>query len=106
MTTEIKRLLMEFERIMRDINRDAINPEIPELHMDQIKPVLQMVADARAEYLAAFFHCPQEAGEDGKPDDAQIKKLHRLRIRYEELLEASKALETAISRGYLDVLNP
>lgn len=105
MSTEINRLLMELERVMRDVNREVINPHIPHLHIADLDPALRLVAEARAEYLSAFFSL-HEHKKDGKLGDEQIKRLHRLRIRYEELVEGAKALETAIQRGYLDITTP
>lgn len=103
MSTETNRLLMELERVMRNVNTEVINPRIPELHMDDLKPVLEIVAIARAEYLTGLFALPKDLQEDQPPSDDDIKKLRRLRVRYEELMEGAKALEAAIQRGYLDI---
>lgn len=48
MTQDINRLLMEMERRMRSINRELINPKIKELTVDDMHPVLCLVAHARA----------------------------------------------------------
>ncbi|MCW8932830.1 MAG: hypothetical protein OQL19_21645 [Gammaproteobacteria bacterium] len=99
---DINRLLLQFEKAVREINREEINPKIPELKLEGLNPVVQMVARARARYLKGLFDLSNVL--DGElPAPEQIKKLKSLRETYEELVEASKALETAIERGYLDV---
>lgn len=102
MNQDINRLLMELERSMRAINRDVINPAIPNLNIDDLAPVQRLVASARARYLQAFFELGAGA-EGSEPTASQFDELRRLRGEFTELAEAAKALETAIQRGYLDV---
>ncbi|WP_078118847.1 hypothetical protein [Thiosocius teredinicola] len=102
MSDDSKRLLMELERTMRSINREVINPEIPELTLDDLRPVLCLVANARARYLKALIALGNDA-EDGQASTDQLKQLARLRLEYDELVNGARALETAIQRGYLDV---
>jgi hypothetical protein len=96
------RLLLEISNGIRRINRETINPEIPELTLDGLKPVMQMVADARSRYLQQLFAVSKTAGEEG-PSVDDIKRLKNLRLIYEELSSGARALQTAIERGYLDV---
>ena len=98
-----KRLLMEIERRIRETNRSTLNPLFPEFTPEQIEPSTQMVADARAEYLLEFNRLTQLSVEGNHIDYNEVKSLRDKRLIYEELLAASKALETAIERGYLDV---
>lgn len=102
MDQDINRLMMELERSMRSINREVINPEIRELTIDGLRPVLRLVAQARARYLKALFHLGDEV-QDHVPSDAQFAELAKLRIEYDELVNGAKALEAAIQRGYVDV---
>lgn len=102
MSVDVKRLLMEFERALRDTNKAIINPEIDVLKVADLEPVLAMVARARAAYLKSLFDLAGECPE-GLPDATQIESLKKNRITYDELLNASQALQTAIERGYLDV---
>ena len=102
MTQDINRLLMEMERSMRSINRELINPKIKELTVDDMRPVLCLVAHARARYLKALFDIGAEV-QDDMPSDSQFAELKKLRIEYDELVNGAKALETAIQRGYIDV---
>ena len=97
-----KRLLMELEKAIRDINRSVINPVIPELTVAGINPVMTLVARTRAEYLKALFDLTDATGK-ALPDKAQIESLRQLRETYEEMLAGAQALEAAIQRGYLDV---
>jgi hypothetical protein len=99
------RLLLEISNSIRSINRDTINPEIPELILDDLIPVMEMVAKARSRYLQQLFYVAKMAGEDG-PSVDDIKRLKNLRLIYEELSVGAQALETAIERGYLDVSQP
>ena len=104
MNQDINRLLMELERSMRTINRKLINPEINDLTIDGLRPVLGMVASARARYLKALFDLgASENGADDRPTEAQFEELRKLRHEYDELVNGAKALETAIQRGYIDV---
>jgi hypothetical protein len=102
MNQAINRLLMELERTMREINHEVINPEIQALTIDQLRPVLRLVAKSRARYLKALFDLGAGA-TDSEVTDSQLQELARLRHEYDELVSGAKALETAIQRGYLDV---
>jgi hypothetical protein len=102
MNQEINRLLMELERTMRDVNRAVLNPEIPELTVDELRPVLHQVAESRARYLRALLELGKHSA-DGAVPAGRLEELTRLRREYEELVSGAKALETAIQRGYLDV---
>jgi hypothetical protein len=105
MNQHSNRLLMELERSMRSINRELINPKIKELTVDEMRPVLCLVAHARSRYLKALFDLG-EGLEGSQPTDGQFAELRKLRIQYEELMTGAKALETAIQRGYIDVSPP
>ena len=102
MNQDINRLLMELERLMRAVNREVINPQIKELSIEDMRPALCMVANARARYLKAFFELGASTDGD-EPTDTQLADLTRLRVEYSELSKAAKALETARQRGYIDV---
>ncbi len=102
MPADKNRLLLEIDKTIRDVNREVINPEIPELTLDDVMPVMQMVARARAVYLKELFDLAVVAGEK-MPSPDQIKQLRLLRVMYDELINGAQALETAIQRGYLDV---
>ena len=80
MNQDINRLLMEFEHTMRAINREVINPRIPELTIDDLRPVLHLVADARARYLKALIELGAgERDADGRPSGPQFEQLRQLR---------------------------
>ncbi len=99
---EHNRLLLELNRAIQNVNRDIINPLIPELTLDGLTPVMSMVARARGEYLKALFTITDSAAE-GLPSSVDTERLKAKREAYEELLAGAKALEVAIERGYLDV---
>ncbi len=101
-STEKNRLLLEIDKTIRDLNHELINPKIPELKLDDLVPVMSMVASARALYLKELFDISNEI-EGNFPSPDQIKSLRNLRMTYDELVKGAMALETAIERGYLDV---
>jgi hypothetical protein len=87
---------------IRQLNQDIINPAIPELTLDDLVPVMTMVASARRDYLQELM-AVANATSGELPSVDQIKSLRNFRLLYEELLSGAQALETAIERGYLDV---
>ncbi len=99
---ELGRLKLKVDKMIREINQEVINPEIPELVTEDLEPVFKLVAKCRAAYLKKLFHVTLAAGK-GLPDKENTKELAGLRKTYEEILKATQALETAIERGYLDV---
>lgn len=102
MSIEHNRLLMLWEKALKEVNREIINPKFKELTIDDLKPVLELVARSRADYLEELFEIA-EGVKDGLPTKEHIEQLRRQRECFEELVAASKALETAVQRGYLDV---
>lgn len=103
MGVQNNRLLLELETAMRDINQEVINPQISDVTMDNLKPIMTMVAQARTTYLKELFELAKTVGEAGILQTDQVKRLKLYRLTYEELVAASQALEAAIDRGYLDV---
>jgi len=103
MGVDNKRLLLEISKEMRELNQRIINPQIPVLTQDSLKPVITAVALARAAYLKELFELSTSISEDFPLQPEQVEQLKLLRLTYDELLLASNAMETAIERGYLDV---
>ena len=95
------RLLLEMEQTRREVNRGVINPEIKTLCKDEISPMVEMIAHARAAYVAELFRLAQETGGKKAPDN--VDELRRLRQDFQELVDAANAVETMIKRGYVDV---
>ena len=95
------RQLLELEQQRRLINRQTINADISLSGIEDIDPILRMVAQVRASYLKALFDLARE--NDGLPTPVQIETLRDLRESYDELVNASNALETALERGYIDL---
>lgn len=102
MSSDNNRLILEIDKTIRELNREVINPVIPELTLEQLTPVVKMVARARARYLRELFDLASRVGEDS-PSPDQIEQLRGLRRAYEELVGGAQAMETAIQRRYLDV---
>ena len=98
---EHRRLLLHFGRHLREINREIINPVIDTLDMDDLEPLMRMVAHARADYLRALFALAEQTGGDASPQN--VKALRQAREVCAELIEAVGALEALIERRYIDV---
>lgn len=100
---EKNRLKLQLDKKIRELNREIINPEIPELKLSDLEPILKLVARTRKAYLKELFEVTRAAGEE-LPSRTQVKQLAEHRAAYEELMSASQALEAAIDRDYLDVI--
>ena len=104
MDKHINRLLMQFEQLLKTSNREHINPAIDELCIDDLQPIVNLVAKSRASYLQhLYLLCKNYEDKDEFPTVEEMQKLRAHRLRFEELAEGSKALETSIQRGYLDL---
>ena len=101
-STDNNRLLLEIDNTIRDLNRETINPAFEKVTSEDLKPAIKLVARTRAEYLKELFDLASVVGE-GLPSPDQIAHLRKLRLTYDELVAAAKALNIAIERGYLDV---
>lgn len=101
-SSDNNRLLLEIDNTIRELNRETINPAIEKVTVEDLKPAMRLVARTRAEYLNELFDLASVVGE-GLPSPDQIAHLRKLRLTYDELVAAAKALNIAIERGYLDV---
>ena len=101
-STDNNRLLLEIDNTIRDLNRETINPAFEKVTIEDLKPAIKLVARTRVEYLKELFDLASVVGE-GLPSPDQIAHLRKLRLTYDELVAAAKALNIAIERGYLDV---
>lgn len=100
-SVEHNRMLLEMGKALRETNRGIINPQIPSLSLNDLRPAMELVARARAEYLKGLLELSKV--QKGLPTDDEIEQLHKLRYTYEELVAGVQAMETAIERGYLDI---
>lgn len=97
------RLLLELEGLRKEINRKTINPVVPELALDDLKPLLNMVAQARADYVKELLDLAANTA-GAAPNIDQVENLRNKRVVFEELVNATNALETVIQREYMDVI--
>ncbi|MFZ2288533.1 MAG: hypothetical protein WAV92_02520 [Halopseudomonas yangmingensis] len=104
MNPEANRLMLEVEKLRRETNRRMISAQVKQLSMENITPLLTMVARCRSEYLQTLMDMSAEC-KGNLPDEAMIERLRHRRLVYEELKTAVNALETAVQRDYLDVEN-
>lgn len=97
-----RQLMMRFSHAVREGNRAIINAMIPEISLDDLAPVIALLARIRGGYLRQLLEITEGAGE-GLPRAEEIEKLSQLRSTYEEMSTATQALEVALERGYLDI---
>ncbi len=104
MDKNINRLIMQFEQLMKTANREQINPKIDELTIENLNPIVNLVARSRAEYIEQLYSlCKKYEDKEEFPSTEEMQKLRAYRLRFEELADGSKAIETSIQRGYLDL---
>lgn len=96
------RLLLELEKHRREINRAIINPQFPKLALEDLEPLLRMMAHARADYVRELLEIAQDTNGQ-LPTQAQVERLKGRRETFDELVAAINSLETLIQREYLDV---
>lgn len=103
MSNASSRLLLEFNKLLRETNRNEIGAIVDQLCLDDLKPVVELVARARANYLKHAFELAGTHRDGTLPSEDELAVLRKHRAVFHDLLEASQAFETAIQRGYLDV---
>lgn len=96
------RFLMTFERAVQEANREAINPKLPPLKVENVVPLMAAVARLRARYLQLAFDLCEKNGA-APPNPEQITDLKKARLAYEEMLKAAQELEHCVNRGYVDI---
>ncbi len=100
----INRLLMQFEHLLKQANRERINPEIEELAIDDLNPIVDLVARSRAAYLKELYELSKKYhGEDALPSPDELEHLKASRARFLDLADGAKSIEICIQRGYLDL---
>lgn len=101
---DINRLLLQYEHLLRQANKENINPKIEELTIEGLQPLIRLIARSRARYLEYVYELSKEyEDKEDYPTADELKKLKTLRMRFEELAAGSAAFETSIQRGYLDL---
>jgi hypothetical protein len=76
-----KRLLLQLDKHRRDINKEAINSTVDNLNLDNLKPIVNMVANSRAAYIGALMKLSNSTS-DSSPS---IKDMDQLREKRTEL---------------------
>ncbi len=101
---DINRLLMQFEHLLKTCNRERINPEIEELAIEDLKPIVDLVARSRASYLKELYDLSKKYDQsDELPNPEELSQLASSRKRFLDLAEGAKSIEICIQRGYLDL---
>lgn len=101
---DINRLLMQFEHLLKQANRERINPEIEELAIDDLQPLVDLVARSRAAYLKELYDLSKRYnGKSELPTSDELDHLKASRARFLDLADGAKSIEICIQRGYLDL---
>lgn len=101
---DISRLIIQYQQLFKNANKEFINPEIEELNVNDLKPMVELVAKCRASYLKYSYELgKQYYNSDKLPTAEELNKLKTLRLRFSELSESAQAFEVCIQRGYLDL---
>ena len=98
-----KRLLLELDKLRRDVNKKIINANVVNLNLNKLKPVVEIVARSRAAYISELMNLANNH-QDSDPTLAQLEQLRLKGQEFDELVKAANALEVAIERGYLDTI--
>lgn len=102
--TDINRLILHYQQLCRTANKEIINPEIEELNINDLKPMIELVARSRAAYLKYSYELGKQYFKtQDYPTADELKKLKTLRLRFTELSESAQDVEISIQRGYLDL---
>ncbi len=101
-TPATRRKIQNIEHVLRKVNREVISPIIPTLEMDDILPVMAVVAKLRGIYLKELLQTANTA-QGGVPSEEQMLRLKGCREAFEEILAGAQALEVVIEREYLDI---
>jgi hypothetical protein len=95
----INRLLLHYQQLFKNANKEIINPEIEELGISDLKPMVELVARSRGTYLKYSHELgKQYFNTDDYPSADELKKLRTLRLRFTELAESAQEFETCIKR--------
>jgi hypothetical protein len=97
-----KQALAFIDKAIQPINREIIRKAIPGLNRDKYIEFAAVVAELRADYLAAALAYFVEQRRGGADDAGAIQALKAKREAYEEALAAYEALHRALERGYVD----
>tara|TARA_B110000902_G_scaffold61546_1_gene72680 strand:+ start:3845 stop:4165 length:321 start_codon:yes stop_codon:yes gene_type:complete len=101
---ETNRLLLQFEQLLREVNREVINSEIEDLSLDKLRPFIHMVAKCRGAYLKSLFDLSVvHSTTKTLPSEEEMAELKVLRERFLDLADGAKSIEISIQRGYLDL---
>lgn len=97
-----KQALAFIDKAIQPINREIIHKAIPGLNRDKYIEFAAVVAELRADYLAAALAYFLEQRRGATDDTGAIQALKAKRETYEEALAAYEALHRALERGYVD----
>lgn len=101
---DINRLLLQFEHLLRESNRKHINPKIEDLSIEDLNPIVELVARSRASYLEQLYTlCKKYDNSEEFPSAEELQRLRAYRNRFLELADGAKSFEISVQRGYLDL---
>ena len=98
-----KQALAFLDKAIQPINREIIRKAMPGLNRDKYVEFAAVVAELRADYLAAAMaYFVEQRRRQGEADSGAVRALRDKREAYEEALHAYEALHRALERGYVD----
>lgn len=98
-----KQALAFIDKAIQPINREIIRKAIPGLNRDKYIEFAAVVAELRADYLAAALaYFLEQRRTNTSSDESFIRALKSKRESYEEAMAAYEALHRALERGYVD----
>ena len=100
---EHRRLHLELEQEITVINRERISAVTGVIGRDHFTNVAKMVACLRARYLDTVLQLGHKCHSECIPTESALE-LKRLRQAYSEAIEGFSALEHALQRGYVTLV--
>lgn len=96
-------LHLELEQEITQINRERISAVTGTIGRDHFTNVAKMVACLRARYLDTVLQLGDKCHNECIPTESALE-LKRLRQAYSEAIEGFAALEHALQRGYVTLV--
>lgn len=101
---DTRRLHHELETTIRSVNRELISHSTGAITRGAFTNVARMVAGLRGRYLTCVLKLGQDAHDERISPEAALE-LKPLREAYTEAMQGFAALEHALQRGYVSLVD-
>ncbi len=98
---QARRIAQELEHAIREINKHHIGEITGPVSRQAFLNVADKAARLRAHYLAKALELGAHEGVSGE----ELKKMKEVRVGYEEAVAGFQALQHALTRGYLHLID-